>query len=291
MSEIKPSFDTEPLELKPSQEAIADPSTAWHAIRGYDFAGLEAMLDDGLLPSENQQDHLVCLSVSPSLAWSTGREANSFYAYALQDSISLAVQQDSPQYPMRNHGGFVDEIRKPFVPADDIKGLMLPDGVADLPLTEVVTSPEPHKKPLKARQHLERTLQHIEEIGGTIDEELQALVAPALDSAKAGNILTEKLTSQIERALMTAYSDTITQKQGVPSPTVGDAIKLVLDRLGKKLDVLVYTDEQKQAIGLENARMAVKNQSRGLGGLILAALLDEDIDDIDEDIDDEDFFV
>ncbi len=86
-------FDIELASPMPSGEIIADPSTVWHAIRGYDFAGLEAIMQNGLLPAKNQQDFSVSVSVSPHQAWSSGREANSFYAYTLQDGISLAIQQ------------------------------------------------------------------------------------------------------------------------------------------------------------------------------------------------------
>lgn len=51
MTEVKIHFDTEPVNPLPSDEIIADPTVAWHAIRGYDFAGLEAILQTGFVAS------------------------------------------------------------------------------------------------------------------------------------------------------------------------------------------------------------------------------------------------
>ena len=50
----KLSNERELLQQKPSQEIINDPKVLWHAVRGYDFAGLESMLGEGLMPSEDQ---------------------------------------------------------------------------------------------------------------------------------------------------------------------------------------------------------------------------------------------
>ena len=55
----KLSNERELLQQKPSQEIINDPKVLWHAVRGYDFAGLESMLGEGLMPSEDQ-DYCVC---------------------------------------------------------------------------------------------------------------------------------------------------------------------------------------------------------------------------------------
>ena len=60
MSGIKnhdPTIMTGEIVSLPADEIIADPNHAWHAIRGYDFAGLESMLKSGLLPAQNQQDY------------------------------------------------------------------------------------------------------------------------------------------------------------------------------------------------------------------------------------------
>ena len=264
MSEAKIHIDTEPLVPKPSQEVIADPNTAWHAIRGFDFAGLEAMLEDGLLPSDNQQDSAVCMSASPQLAWSTGREANSFYAYTLQDGISLAIGQEYPQYPTGNHGGFVDEVRQQRVEASAIKGIMLPEKSIDTPLGEVATTHEA-RKPLKAQHYIERTIQHIADLGGQIDDQALDLVSVALEKSLAGNILDKDTSAGVERAFMTAYADTLTQMYGIENPTVGDILKIIFDKAQVKPEVFAYTDEQKREIGTANAKIAAKSPARGIG--------------------------
>lgn len=51
----------EQLQQKPSQEIIRTHEISWHALRGYDFAGLESILQYGLEPADNQQDHCVCV--------------------------------------------------------------------------------------------------------------------------------------------------------------------------------------------------------------------------------------
>lgn len=264
MSEAKTRIDIEPLAPKPSQEVIADPNTAWHAIRGYDFAGLEAMLEDGLLASENQQDSAVCMSVSPQLAWSTGRGANSFYAYTLQDGISLAIGQENPQYPTGNHGGFVDEVRQHRVEASAIKGIMLPEKSIDTPLSEVATTHEA-RKPQKAQHYIERTLQHITDLGGQVDEPTLELVSVALEKSLAGDTLDKDTSAKAERAFMKAYADTLTQVYGLENPTVGDMLKILFDRAKMKPEVFVYTDEQKREIGIANGKIAVKSHARGIG--------------------------
>ncbi len=270
MSEAKIQIDTETLVPKPSQEVIGDPNIAWHAIRGYDFAGLEAMLEDGLLPSENQQDSAVCLSASPQLAWSNGREANSFYAYTLKDGISLAISQDYPQYPTGNHGGFVDEVRQNRVDASAIKGVMLPEKSLATPLTEVSTSHEA-RMPLKAQHFIERTLRHITDLGGQVDEETLDLASLALEKSLAGEYLDKDTYARIEKAFMKAYSDTLTQVYGLENPTVGDILKIIFDKAKVKPEVFVYTDEQKQEIGTANVKIAAKSYGRSLGSFVLSS--------------------
>lgn len=88
----KLSNEREPLQQKPSKEIINDPKVLWHAVRGYDFAGLESMLGEGLMPSEDQ-DYCVCFSTSPARAWLANREANSFYNFILIRSMTVLVLQ------------------------------------------------------------------------------------------------------------------------------------------------------------------------------------------------------
>jgi hypothetical protein len=87
------------VEAIPADRVVTDPAHAWHAVRGFDFAGLEDIVTNGLRPADNQGSSAVCMSASPTISHSVGREANSFYAYTLQNGISLAVNTESPVYP------------------------------------------------------------------------------------------------------------------------------------------------------------------------------------------------
>lgn len=264
LSELNKHPDVEPIVAITSQEVIADPNTAWHATRGFDFAGVEAMLEDGLVPADNQQDNAVCMSSSPSLTWSIGREANSFYAYTLRGGISLAIRQGSPQYPTGNHGGFVDEIRQPAVAANAVYGVMLPEKSLDTPLSEVVESHEP-RKPLKAREYLERTVQHIQILGGQIDTDTAAMVTTAIQATEAGDYVERELTARIDAAFMSAYSAALSERYGLTDPKVSDLLAVIFRRVGKRPEVFTYSEDQKKEIGTANARMAVKNQSGRIG--------------------------
>lgn len=255
MPEAKIHIETESLKTEPSTEIIADTNTAWHAIRGYDFAGLEEMLVDGLSPSSNQQDHAVCLSVSPYLAWPSDREANSFFAYTMRGGISLAINQDYPQHPTGDYGGFVDEIRLPGVQPDAIEGVMLPDESVDTPLTAVATVHEA-RKPHQAQRYIERTLRQITDLGGGLPEQALDLLSLALEESEKGNLLNRDISGKIEKTFMAAYADALMQKHGIENPTVGDMLRLVFERAEMKPRVYTYTEEQKKDIMKKNAKIA-----------------------------------
>lgn len=269
MSEAKLHFDTEPITALPSEEIIANPSVAWHAIRGYDFAGLEGMLQSGLLPAENQQDYSVSVSVSPEQAWSNGREANSFYAYTLQDGISLAIEQKSPLYPSGSHGGFVDEARLASVAPEAISGVFLPEEALNRPLTQLATRHEA-RKPLQARQFIKRTLEHIQDLGGKLSDNANVLIEDCLATSASGQYLTAEQSLTLETSLMQAYSDVLTDRLGIAQPTVSDALRVVFDRAKTKPSTYVYSAEQKREIGSRNASIAVRNQTRNVGQLGLS---------------------
>lgn len=53
---------TERLQEEPSHEMINNPNISWHALRGYDFAGLELMLQGGAAARREPAGSL-CLSL------------------------------------------------------------------------------------------------------------------------------------------------------------------------------------------------------------------------------------
>jgi hypothetical protein len=265
MSEAKTHFDIEPICPLPSGEIIADPTTVWHAIRGYDFAGLEAIMQNGLLPAENQQDFSVSVSVSPQQAWSSGREANSFYAYTLQDGISLAIKQENPVYPVGNHGGFVDEARLASASPEAVTGVMLPEEAVNRPLVDIATRHEA-RKPMQAQSYIERTVAHIEALGGQIDEDTRTVIDGCLATSAKGEYVSREQSGQLEALFMKAYGDAIEKTRGISNPTVKDVLETIFANV-KKPKVFTYTDDQKQEIGSQNAQLAVRNQARDIGGI------------------------
>ena len=263
MTEIKIHFDTEPVNPLPSDEIIADPTVAWHAIRGYDFAGLEAILQTGLLPAENQQDFSVSVSVSPEQAWSSRRVANSFYAYILQDGISLAIKQDNPVRPVKNYGGFVDEARFASVSPEAITGVMLPEEAVNRPLVDIATRHET-RKPMQTQSYIERTVAHIEALGGQINEDARTVIYDCLATSAKGESLSREQSGQLEALFMKAYSDAIEKARSISNPTVKDVLETIFAKV-RKPKVFTYTDAQKQEVDSHNAQLAVRNQTRGIG--------------------------
>lgn len=200
----KLSNEREPLQQKPSQEIINDPKVLWHAVRGYDFAGLESMLGEGLMPSEDQ-DYCVCFSTSPARAWLANREANSFYTYTLNDGISLAVVYSGLLRGV--HGGFMDELRIPdYIDSGRISGLMLPEGALDRPLVEISTQHEA-RKPQQAEKYINRTICHLQELGVEIDEANQACLREAVKACRNGQYLSTGQNDTIQKIFMNQFTE------------------------------------------------------------------------------------
>lgn len=244
---------TERLQEEPSHEMINNPNISWHALRGYDFAGLELMLQGGLQPAENQRDHCVCLSVSPRNAWSVNKEANSFYAYTLQEGISLAVDTGS-LYPVGDHGGFLDEARLSRVRADQIIGVMLPAQASELPISEAVALYE-SRKPKQAELYIDRTMNQLEDLGVIINTEDQLYLQNAVQACRDGNYLSREQNARIQVVFMGYYEQYLRQL-GVEHPTVGDMLQVVFDRAARQMSVYTWTEDQKQEVGMMNARIA-----------------------------------
>lgn len=247
----KLSNERELLQQKPSQEIINDPKVLWHAVRGYDFAGLESMLEEGLIPSEGQ-DYCVCFSTSPARAWLANREANSFYTYTLNDGISLAVVYSG--LLRGGYGGFMDELRIPdYIDSGRIAGLMLPEGALDRPLVGISTQHEA-RKPQQAEKYVNRTICHLQELGVGIDEANQACLREAVKTCRNGQYLSAEQNDTIQKIFMNHYSHSL-QQLGL-EPIVGEMIQLVFERAGKSVDVYGWTEEQKRWIGQRNGQEA-----------------------------------
>lgn len=249
----------EPITIKSSEALLQNQNVAWHALRGYDFAGLAAVLSGGLKPAENQSDYTVSLSASPAVSQSINREANSFYAYTLQDGLSLGLDMGSAIYPRGDHGGFVDEIREPSVDAESIVAVMLPEESALKKLTDISTRHEA-RKPLQMEHYLKRTLEHITQLGGDISTINQDDLRLAQEAIERNEYVDSEITSRLEAQIMSCYGD-IARSRGVQEPTIADVLSIVLG--GNEVNVVAYSGEQKQQIGSANAKIAASKSSTG----------------------------
>mgnify|MGYP007111898114 FL=1 len=253
----------EQLQQKPSQEIIRTHEISWHALRGYDFAGLESILQYGLEPADNQQDHCVCLSTAPVAAWLADRPAHSFYTYTLRNGISLAIDTGHKR-PTGDYGGFLDEIRVSHVQPDKIAGIMLPDQALSQPLVDMTTQSEP-RKPQQAESYIRRTARHVQALGATIGEADQAYLQEAIELSRDGKPFSREQNDAIQAMFMNYYSQCLEQL-GL-EPTVGEMIQLVFARANKTLDVYGWTEEQKQEIDRRNTRESVQKVGAcALGG-------------------------
>lgn len=253
----------EQLQQKPSQEIIRTHEISWHALRGYDFAGLESILQYGLEPADNQQNHCVCLSTAPVAAWLADRPANSFYIYTLRNGISLAIDTGHKR-PTGDYGGFLDEIRVSHVQPDKIAGIMLPDQALSQPLVDMTTQSEP-RKPQQAESYIRRTARHVQALGATIGEADQAYLQEAIELSRDGKPFSREQNDAIQAMFMNYYSQCLEQL-GL-EPTVGEMIQLVFARANKTLDVYGWTEEQKQEIGRRNVQESVQKVGAcALGG-------------------------
>ncbi len=147
---------------------------------------------------------------------------------------------------------------------------MLPDEALSRPLMQISTRHEA-RKPLQAKKFIDRTVAHIGDLGGELDEVTTELVEQCLTASTNGQLLTSEQSSTLEASLMRAYRDVLASKLGIPEPTVKDALKVIFERAGVKPEVFTYTEEQKRAIDSQNAQIAVRNLARGIGGLGLMA--------------------
>ncbi len=184
-------------------------------------------------------------------------EANSFYAYTLQDGISVAIDTSHYYGQTGNYGGFVDEIRYDSIDSDEVKGVMLPNGRLNTPLSELSVVHEV-RKPLQYRKYIDRTLRHLEELGvSPTDEQVEFIT-------KSYNEVVDKYPKQpdLEPMFLSLYARAVKEKHGIDNPTVGDLLRIVLERAGRDLSVYGFTEQQKREIGGKNARIAARKTGR-----------------------------
>jgi len=261
------------LEVHPANEIASDPNHIWHAIRGYDFAGLESMLVSGISPAENQQDYSVCLSASPTVSHSNNREANSFYAYTLQDGLSLSITTLSVTVPSGIHGGFVDEIRRSSVSAQEIDGVMMPSHAVNQRLLDVSTVHE-IRKPIQSIAYIERTLHHLSDLGAEVDTLTLELAASAIEINRTNDILAREDSQRLESAFMSAYSSFLVTQHGIEEPTVSDMLSVVLSRVHRdsNLEVYAYDEAIKKEVGRKNAQIVAKStRAHNIGSTSLSS--------------------
>lgn len=191
--------------------------------------------------------------MSPKNAWLVKKEANSFYAYTLQGGISLAVDAGS-LYPVGDHGGFLDEARLSRVRADQIIGVMMPARALEIPISKSVAVHEA-RKPEQAECYIDRTMNQLEDLGVLINTEDQLYLQHAIKACRDGNYLSREQNTHIQRIFMGYYGQYLRQL-GVEHPTVGDMLQVVFDRAARQMSVYIWTEDQKQEVGMENARIA-----------------------------------
>jgi len=119
---------------------------------------------------------------------------------------------------------------------------------------------------MQAQSYIERTVAHIEALGGQIDEDTRTVIDDSLATSAKGEYVSREQSSQLEALFMKAYGDVIEKSRGISNPTVKDVLEMIFAK-AKKLKVFTYTDAQKQEIGSQNAQLAVRNQAGGIGGL------------------------
>jgi|GEM_PF-3595873 len=258
------------LAVLPADEVLQVQEYDWHSLRGFDFAGLDSMLDEGIKPSNQLGKHGVCLSASPAFAAASCKQASSFCTYALKGGISVGVVLGQPKPPMRDYaGGFPDERRVKFVPAESIRSILLSDTDATLPLSQAAQSTtHERRRPLQAAAYVDRTISHLDRIGAPVDDELRAFAAEVTAIHRGGEYGTyapEDVMTRLEHGLMTSYAGYLQEVCGVAEPTVGDMISAVLLQHEQRAPMPVYgfSEQQKAAIVKQTQDIDV-SQARAL---------------------------
>lgn len=229
----------------------------WHALRGYDFAGLEGMLRTGIEPAE-ERIHDRGVSLSYNLY--PGFQPLSLLQYTLRPGLSVRVdlngngdrvgkdnQHKETEYRPVVHGyhGFEDEVRYERVAPNTITGIMLPLDDIGKPLALVETTHEPRSVNQFSR-YINRAVLHIVNLGGdvpniNVDEIMAGYVNGDTDVKRA-------IARNVEGKLMRAYSSVAAQLIDVTEPTVKDMLDIVQTRSESNREILIFDDEVVQRV-------------------------------------------
>ncbi len=253
------------LEFDTSGDVLRVPTRLWHAVRGVDVAGLVDILSHGLKPSKSWVakgtstgsaiEHTISLSASPYYAIANSRYPGSFLNYSMRPgAISLSVDYGAAVASNGDYGGFIDEVRdrSAGLPAESVKGIMVPADMIDTPLEQISVGYEPRKQS-QAAAYMERNIRMINRLAGTFfEDELRTL--GELTTANSTDQLTREQNQLLEGLLASQYNR-ILQSQGVQAPTIQDLLLLIQKESARgDLTYYAWTNEQKTAIvGAGNA--------------------------------------
>jgi hypothetical protein len=246
------------LHIASATPVLEDPQHLWHALRGYDFAALESIVNFGLEPGQNQDDLCTCVSAAPIVSLSMNRQANSLCTYSLDACISIALNSETPKYPKQEYGGFSDEVR--LTPQESnglsLYGLMLPEEVINAPLEELYIAFQP-RKPSAAAHYIEVTTDYLEDLGQSPElQQTKRLVRPLWQKSERGHILTSEEHESLERHFMGEYSKVASRILGIAHPNTSSMLSIIFRRTGKKLPIYTWGKDIKNTIVQANKRVA-----------------------------------
>lgn len=258
------SFYPEPTRFTYPQDRS---DIGWHALRGYDFAGLENMLTTGIEPAEEQvYDKGVSLSYNlyPRFPF----QPLSMLRYTLQPGLSVRVdlsgngdrvgkdtRHENAVYKQKVYGysGFEDEVRYERVAPNTITGIMLPSDDIGKPLTLVETSHEPRSVNQFGR-YINRSVLHIAGLGDDVPEiKVDEMIAGYVNG---DSDVKRAIARNVESELMRAYSSIAAQLVDAAEPTIKDMLDIVQSRSDSNREILIFDDEV-----VQNVQMRIRDSA------------------------------
>lgn len=118
-------------EISRAQELLQDTDIAWHAVNGFDFGAAISILESGITPSTQfGGKEAISMALSPVDPTHT---AHPTFEYYVPKSISFPVPRRGIKVSASDTH---DEIQyEGFIPKQDLKGIMIPEHLADVPLS------------------------------------------------------------------------------------------------------------------------------------------------------------
>lgn len=228
-----------------SEALFVDRSISWHGLRGYDFAGLDAILREGIRPTKRQ----VSISRSPVESWENNMPANSFATYTLADGISLAVEEMGDIY--HPDGGYYDEMRSSYIPNTSIRNVLIPESATTTPLREIRTTHEP-RRPEQTRAYIARGVSLITRLGGDIDMKATREIEKAYLHLEADERLSEEDQTNLESALLVCFAGVAAKILDKQDSTPLDVLSVVLPMSSMAVSVSVFSPHQKDKVVARN---------------------------------------